>query len=620
MTPDNWSLIDEILPFGGVVHTSGRVLHVSRSLKKVLSLPQHEADFFDLFQVQTPRRLRKTDQVKDLVDQRVTLSAHTPCDEKPLVLRAHLSQWDAEGQVFVLNTSFGINLTEAVDRYQLTDQDFSHADSSIDMLYVLKTQAALLADSHAMAERLKLARDAAEELALSDALTGLPNRRALTQFLDSWIEDNRSEQKLAILHVDLDRFKHINDTLGHAAGDQVLMRVSEVLKAQVSAGEMSARIGGDEFVLVLKADDRTKSQIARLARELTRILSKPFNVGRHNAQVGASIGITLAHSGHDRTVDDYLLEADLALYEVKGNGRGSVHFYDSALSSKQALIQSLTRELEPAIVRGQFRPFYQLQIDSRSGQVYGAEVLGRWLHPEHGLLTPATFLMISDRARLTEQIDHSIFIQALDHFQHWKAQGIDLPHLSFNITADKLVDEGFLAFIEEETDRRGLMRSQIMFELIEAILIDSENEKLCQAVQKIADAGFRVALDDFGTGRASISSLISVPVHLVKIDRSFVTGLHNDEKLQLLTRSIAQLCSGLKIDVLAEGVELKEEAKALSQLGCWRFQGYLFSRPLPPVQFEQMLNQIDWPMFLEELDLVEDWPTRDQLLKHANLI
>jgi len=613
-------LIDAILPFGGVVHASGRVLHLSRSLSKVLNLSQDEVDFFELFQVQTPRRLRKTTQIADLIDQRVTLTADIREDEKPLVLRAHLSAWDSEGQVFVLNTSFGINLTEAVDQYQLTDQDFSHADSSIDMLYVLKTQAALLSDSHAMAERLKQARDAAEELALSDALTGLPNRRALTQFLDSWIEETRTEQKLAILHVDLDRFKHINDTLGHAAGDQVLMRVSEVLKAQVGTGEMSARIGGDEFVLVLKADERTKAQIEHIAREATKTLSKPFKVGRHNAQIGASIGITMAQAGHDRTVDDYLLEADLALYEVKGNGRGCVHFYDSALSSKQALIQSLTRDLEPAIVRGQFKPFYQLQIDSRSGRIYGAEVLGRWLHPEHGLLTPATFLVISERAKLTEQIDHSIFIQALDHFQHWKAQGLDLPHLSFNITADKLVDEDFLAFIEEETDRRGLMRSQVMFELIEAILIDSENDKLCQAVQKIADAGFRVALDDFGTGRASISSLISVPVHLVKIDRSFVTGLHQDEKLQLLTRSIAQLCSGLKIEVLAEGVELKEEAKALSQLGCWRFQGYLFSRPLPPVQFEQMLKQVDWPLFLEELDLVEDWPTRDQLLKHANLI
>lgn len=619
-SPSQAAFIDQILPFGGFVTEEGTLVHLAPALKKVLGEQVIDTSFFDQFRVRSPRSLRKSRSITQFLNERVSVEFLAPETQEPLVLRVHVCPTPSTPKLYVFNTSFGVHLSKAVDQFGLTERDFSPADPSIDLLYVMKTQSALLADSQAMATRLKEAKDAAMELALSDPLTGLPNRRALSRHLEAVLMAGRPGERLAVVHVDLDHFKRVNDTLGHAAGDEVLGRVSAILRRAVGEHGMATRIGGDEFVLLIPIENDSHDHLMDLAHDLIRTISKPVMIAGYQAQVSASIGITFARAGEKKSVDDVLLEADLALYEVKTNGRGRVHFYDCALSSRQALVQSLTRDLEPAIANGQFEPFYQVQVDALTGKVFGVEVLARWRHPIHGLLTPATFLVISERAKLTEKIDNSILSQALDHFVHWKAHGLELPHLCFNITADKLSDPTFLATLIRETDARELSHDEVMIELMESILIDGGKPAVRKAAEDLAAAGFRIALDDFGTGRASIASLIAVPVHLVKIDRSFVTGIDRDNKRQLLTQAIVSLAAGLRIDVLAEGVETPEEARILARLGCWKYQGYLFSRPIPPDAFHDLLEQTDWSDRCLQFGLEDDWPSQEDLLHHAGLL
>ncbi|WP_440959697.1 putative bifunctional diguanylate cyclase/phosphodiesterase [Oceanicaulis sp. LC35] len=618
-SPAQTAFLDQILPFGGFVTADGSIEHLAPALKKAVGETAVELNFFDLFRVRSPRSLRKSRSITDFLNERVSVDFLAPGSQEPLVLRLHVCPTPNTPDLFVFNSSFGVHLSKAVDLFGLTERDFSPADPSVDLLYVMKTQSALLADSQAMATRLKEAKDAAMELALTDPLTGLPNRRALARHLETVLVAGHPGERLAVVHVDLDHFKRVNDTLGHAAGDEVLGRVSAILSRAVGEGGMATRIGGDEFVLLVPIEDDSQIPLLEMARDLIRTISRPVMIAGYQAQISASIGITFARAGEKKSVDDVLLEADLALYEVKTNGRGRVHFYDTALSSRQALVQSLTRDLEPAIASGQFEPFYQVQVDALTGKVYGAEVLARWRHPIHGLLTPATFLVISERSRLTEKIDNSILTQALDHFVQWKAHGLELPHLCFNITADKLSDVSFLETLQRETQARDIDPSEVMIELMESILIDGGKPAIRKATEDLADAGFRLALDDFGTGHASIASLIAVPVHLVKIDRSFVTGIDQDSKRQMLTQAIVSLAAGLRLEVLAEGVETPEEAQTLTRLGCWKFQGYLFSRPVPPEDFHDLLKQTDWATFCLDCGLEDDWPTHEELLRHVRL-
>lgn len=613
------AFLDQILPFGGFVDGEGKIVHLAPSLKKVVGEQAVQRRFFDVFKVRSPRSLRKSQEISQFLNERVSVEFSAPDATEPFVLRIHLCPTPATPGLYVFNASFGVQLSKAVDLFNLTERDFSPADPSIDLLYVMKTQSVLLADSQVMATRLKEAKDAAMKLALTDPLTGLPNRRALSRQLESVLVSGRLGECLAVVHVDLDHFKRVNDTLGHGAGDEVLSRVSEILIRAAGEHGMATRIGGDEFVLLIPIEDDVQEPLLEMAQQLIREISQPVMIAGYQAQISASIGITFARAGEKKSVDDVLLEADLALYEVKTNGRGRIHFYDCSLSSRQALVQSLTRDLEPAIASGQFEPFYQVQVDALTGKVYGAEVLARWRHPVHGLLTPATFLVISERSKLTETIDACILTRALDDFVQWKERGLDLPHLCFNITADKLSDSTFLETLERETDARGIERSEVMIELMESILIDGGKPAVRAAAEDLAAAGFRLALDDFGTGRASIASLIAVPVHLVKIDRSFVTGINTDSKRQMLTQAIVSLAAGLRLEVLAEGVESPEEAQTLTRLGCWKFQGYLFSRPVPPAQFERLLQQTEWLAFCTECGLEDDWPTHDELLSHVGL-
>ncbi len=591
------SALEEVAPFAAIIEADGACRHIGRSLRKVCEIPDG-AFFFDAFEVVKPFALRGVRSLEQAAGKRVTLQARRSTNGAPINLRASIAPLDSAGAAFLVLASLGTELPSLVAALKLNDSDFSYADPSVDMLYLLRTQAGLLKDTQALAERLQHAKDAAEALAYSDSLTGLPNRRALSDYTAALMSgDSARDGPAFLLHVDLDRFKQVNDTLGHAAGDAILKRVASDLRDAAEPGDIVARIGGDEFILILCTPPDLAAAVAVGTRLIERI-SMPLDVNGQQAQVGASIGIASIPEGSSKSVDTLLIEADLALYDVKNAGRGSVKAFSSALQDREALTQQLIRDIEPAITAGEFVPYFQIQVDYASGQVYGVEVLGRWEHPRFGMVLPQQFLYVAERAQLTEKIDCAIYEKALSHLAEWQAQGIAPPHLSFNITARKLVSPGFVDRFLGRIRRHGLHPSQIVFELVETILLDGEADDVRQAAVELHEAGFALAIDDFGTGRASLTSLISVPVDIVKIDRAFIANLQDDPRRALLTEAIVNIARALDLQVLAEGAEVRAECDLLLELGCSVFQGFFFGKAIPAQAFAETLRDAAWPTAL----------------------
>ncbi|MEO0912836.1 MAG: GGDEF domain-containing phosphodiesterase, partial [Pseudomonadota bacterium] len=347
------------------------------------------------------------------------------------------------------------------------------------------------------------------------------------------------------------------------------------------------------FILILTSApdlDAAKS----VGRRLIDRIGLPVDVEGQSAEVGASVGITTIPAGCEKSLDTLLKEADVALYDVKNAGRGAVSVFTRELEDREARVKQLIRDIEPAIARGEFVPFYQLQVDVATGMVFGAEVLGRWQHPELGLILPQQFLEVAERAQLVEKIDAAIFAQALDNLAAWSRQGIAPPHLSLNLTFRKLTGGNFAERFRDEVDARGLHPSQIIFELIELILIDEETVAIHEAAEMLHRNGFKLAIDDFGTGRASLMSLLSVPASIVKIDRSFVSNLDQFPKKMLMTEAIMNIARALGLNVIAEGTETEKECAILLGLGCTIFQGFLFNRPEPALRFERTLRDAEW--------------------------
>ena len=598
--------LDQIVPFSLVVRTDGTILHAGSTLRKILGLSAEAVPpgFFELFRITSPRMLRDKTDLTRACGKRIALEAASSFRPEPLALRASIAAMTPEQDLFLILTSLGAELHRLADELCLTNQDFPHADCSIDILYLLKTQTELLRDTQALAERLKAAKELAELQAETDILTGLANRRALGQFTENVLSqapcaDGACKGEAFLLHIDLDRFKQVNDTFGHAAGDAILKRVASDLRSVAGSTDIAARIGGDEFVLILTEQPDLQS-VEALATQLITTISAPLEFHGQSLEVGASVGITRLRTQTDRTFGDFLLEADLALYDAKTSGRAAVRVFSGEMREQEAIVQELSKDIVPALERGEFVPFYQLQFDVRTNTPFGVEVLGRWLHLKHGMIVPSRFLYVSERARLTEKIDRAIYTQALDDFADWKAKGIAPPHISLNITARLLADETFLPWLKRVVSSRSICRGEVVIELVETILIDEESAIIVEAVEALDKAGFMIAIDDFGTGHASIASMISVPVKLVKIDKTFVTDIHENPKLALLTRTIIEMVNQLGLQALVEGVETAAQFRVVEEMGCSVFQGFYFGRPVSAVEFTEKLEDADWIKVLAE--------------------
>ncbi len=428
------------------------------------------------------------------------------------------------------------------------------------------------------------ARTDAEKLAVTDLLTGLPNRRALQDILHQLSVAGSPAHSVAIMHIDLDNFKKINDSLGHAAGDAALKHAARAMVSHMNELDFMARSGGDEFAVVLFGQ-HDEAALADRAKALIDSISVPFLHDDKKICVAASIGIATSSNSKDVTLDRCMINADLALYTAKHAGRGTYHFFTPYLQTQSQQKEDLHAQILQGLETQQFEPFFQPQVEGRTGKLVGLEALVRWHHPTRGLLVPFHFLDAAHEANVLNRLDEFVMERTFMSFKGWIKLGLDVPQVSINLTGSRLLEVDLVDSLLRAVDQVGLEPSRIGIEILESAMIDDSSRQMLENTQKLVKAGFKLELDDFGTGHASISNLRNFKVDRIKIDRSFVKDIHLYPELSKITGAMIGLAHSLRVDALAEGVETAEERLVLNALGCDHFQGYGVSKPMPGADF-----------------------------------
>lgn len=421
-----------------------------------------------------------------------------------------------------------------------------------------------------------------EHTSLHDALTGLPNRRYLDRILAERSEADDECGGIALLHIDLDRFKQINDTLGHAAGDAMLVHVAKTLRANVRDDDFVARIGGDEFVVV-SALRNGRRELTRLANRIVTEMRTPMPYQGHQCRSGVSIGIAYQRGKVDGK--RLLIDADIALYRAKRRGRNRHEFFTEALQAEIVSTKQIADDILGGIERGEFIAWYQPQFDARTRKISGVEALARWQHPTRGIVPPDLFMPIAEELNVVATIDRMILEQTLAWMQVWRAQGLVVPHASVNVSGRRLRDDSLIKSLKKLDIEPGL----ISFELVESIYLDESDDIVAWNIDQIRELGIDIEMDDFGTGYASIVSLVKLRPRRLKIDRQLVMPVVASESQRQLIASIVDIGHSLGIGVVAEGVETEEHAKIVTNLGCDTLQGYAFAKPLSPTQIERFI-------------------------------
>ncbi|WP_349363111.1 MAG: EAL domain-containing protein [Roseitalea porphyridii] len=449
----------------------------------------------------------------------------------------------------------------------------------------------LLAAKESAEQRNHLLEDARSQMehnALHDSLTGLPNRR----YLDEWLSDRAADEALALFHVDLDRFKQINDTLGHAAGDEVLKHAASVLKANAQPGDFVARIGGDEFVVAVSGE-ADEAPLTALAGRIIEQMRRPLPFEDTHCRCGVSIGIAVADRQAAHRTDfakRLLIDADIALYRAKRNGRDRYEFFSDELRAEIVRTKRLSDAILSGLENGEFLPFFQPQFDAATLNIVGVEALARWEHPDDGLLAPAAFLSIAEELNVAKLIDRTILEQALFQCTRWKAAGIDIPKVSVNVSASRLRDADLIESLSGLPIRPG----SVSFELLESIFLDESDDGIARNAEHLRSMGVDLEIDDFGTGYASISSLIHLRPTRLKIDRGLVTPMVESSRERQLVAAIIGIGHSLGIETVAEGVETFEHAALLRDLGCNALQGFALAAPMRSCDLIDFVRRESW--------------------------
>jgi diguanylate cyclase (GGDEF)-like protein len=414
-----------------------------------------------------------------------------------------------------------------------------------------------------------------EHMALHDSLTGLPNRRFLDTELSKSTENTDPKAAVsALLIVDLDRFKQINDTFGHPAGDALLVHVSEILSLLARPTDFVARIGGDEFVIVCKQDTDAE-HLNWLANSIVEQMRLPMLYDGSECRFGVSVGISTIESGAIE-VSQLLVNADLALYQAKSTGRNRFAFFTSELQANTLRTKMLADDILRGIEEGEFVPFYQPQFCADNHAVTGVEALARWQHPERGIVSPDEFLGVAEEFNVTAAIDRVILRQTLEDMKSWSKNGLEIPRASVNVSAQRLQDSELL----ESLEGLNIAPGTLSFELVESIFLDDSDEIVVQNIERIKKLGIDIEIDDFGTGRTSIISLLKLNPRRLKIDRQLIIPMTESRASRKLAKSVVEIGKSLNIEVVAEGVETMRHAQLLQRLGCDILQGYVFARPM----------------------------------------
>ena len=428
---------------------------------------------------------------------------------------------------------------------------------------------------------LKRSQNELDHLAHHDPLSDLPNRLLFTERVENALKRAQSEQQGAVLLIDLDHFKHINESLGHNIGDLLLKAVGERLSTQLNDGMTLARLGGDEFGLLCESCLNT-TQAATLAQQLLNSLGAPFNLGRHEFYMSASIGISL-FPGDAVTLEQVLRNADSALSKAKSNGREGYAFYTQELTESARLRIELISALHHALDNHELRVYYQPLHDLASGELIGAEALVRWQHPQRGLIAPGEFIPIAEDCGLIGAIDTWVLEQACRQMVFWQQQPQKPRFVAVNVSS-RVFGKGMLdRQVAQVLADTGLDPACLELEVTESAVMDDPDAALL-LLGRLRDLGIRLAIDDFGTGYSSLARLKRLPVHKLKLDQSFVRGLPHDNDDAAITRAVIALGHSLNLKVLAEGIEEPGQLTFLREQGCDFGQGYLFGRPQPATE------------------------------------
>ena len=420
-----------------------------------------------------------------------------------------------------------------------------------------------------------------------DALTGLANRRHLDEVYAAVREDPAlSGVPQAAVQIDIDHFKRLNDTMGHAAGDAVLRQVAEVLRATFGAEALVARVGGDEFAVLFRRApdlDRLKAQAERVAAAVSALSLRAGEPNRFGASLGIAVG-----EPHDGPVNQLFVDADYALYAAKKSGRGKVQVFDAAMRAEAETRQVLQDRLRSAVARKEFHCLYQPQYDAVDLRVTGLEALVRWHSPDYGVLSPDAFLGTALDLGIGAVIDGLVLDEVLRDLALWTEHGLAVPRVSVNLSAQRIADPT----LAEQLCALRLPEGLLAFELLESTFLDDRDDVIAANLEVIRRLGIEIEIDDFGTGHASIVSLLQIEPDRLKIDRAFVDPILSDGQRMALLKEIVKIGKMLDILVVAEGVETIEHVPALRDMGCDFLQGYALSRPVPARKIAEMLERV----------------------------
>ncbi|MBS1228616.1 MAG: diguanylate cyclase [Proteobacteria bacterium] len=436
----------------------------------------------------------------------------------------------------------------------------------------------------------KLADDHLAYLAYHDVLTGLPNRALFRDRVGlAMVQAKRSGMKAATMFVDLDRFKLANDTFGHQKGDELLKEVARRLQDSLRETDTLARIGGDEFTVLLPCI-RSTEDAAHVAGKLVADMARPYLVSDNEVFLTASIGISIwPEDGDD--IETLMRHADLAMYHVKSTGKNNFGFFSSTMGQASSRRLSFENELRHGFEDEQFELYYQPQVDAESQQVVGLEALVRWRHPAKGVVSPGHFIPVVEEIGLMPALTYWVLETACRDLRDWWERGFDVPRMSINVSPAVLDNGDFSRRLEGTLKKYAIPHENFEIEITENIFV-GDRQKVSDCLLRISQKGIRIAIDDFGTQYSSLSYLRYLPVSTLKIDQSFVREIDRVDDSSPIVRAIIAIAAGLNLNVVAEGVETEVQAEFLRRLGCREMQGYLYGRPLPVDALERLLTRV----------------------------
>ena len=435
---------------------------------------------------------------------------------------------------------------------------------------------------HELTERYK-AEAHLDKLAYYDVTTGLPNRHFFQKHLSNAVKRAiEDKQKMVLMFLDLDNFKAVNDTLGHATGDVLLKQAAVRLSKVLRRNDHICRIGGDEFAIIIENIDEV-DVTSVVIEKCFEAFSKPFVFDENKFFVGVSIGVSVCPDDAT-TINTLLVNADMAMYDAKERGKNNYQFYNRAMNESHSRKYLLLNDLRNAITHNQLELYYQPQVNSQDGSLVGAEALMRWNHPINGLIPPDEFIPISEESGMILLLGEWLINAACGHIQRFRQSGLKDFTVAINISSLQIREENFVDMVSDALERAGLESTCLELEITESTLMD-DSEFVIDKLKKLKSRGIKISIDDFGTGYSSMSYLKNFPVNTLKIDKSFVSGLPDSVEDKAITSAIITMAKGLDISVVAEGVENQEQAALLKSYNCDVLQGYYYSRPVPLHEF-----------------------------------